>query len=214
MSDTRAIYILGAGGHGRVLLDLLKRQGARIAALVDPKVSEFPKAEVMGVPVLPDLPNVYAKEVYLVNGLGSISAAGLSRRSTMAQSYLDQGFSFLSVVDPTASLASQVQLGDGAQILMGACVQTGVNIGKGSIVNTRSSIDHDVVMGEYCHIAPGVTISGSVRIGDQVHIGTGATVIQGVNIGSGAEIAAGSVVIADVPAKARVKGVPAKAWEN
>ena len=69
---------------------------------------------------------------------------------------------------------------------------------------TGSQIDHGVIIGDHCHIAPGVTISGEVKIGDNVHIGTGAKVIQRLTIGAGSVIAAGTTVYKDVPSGVKV----------
>jgi UDP-perosamine 4-acetyltransferase len=101
-------------------------------------------------------------------------------------------------------------LGEGVQIMAGTVVQPGSKIGDNTILNTRSSVDHDCEIGAHVHIAPGVTLSGGVRVHDDAHIGAGAVLIQGVEVGASSLVAAGSVVIHAVPANTRVAGMPAR----
>ena len=79
-----------------------------------------------------------------------------------------------------------------------------------AIVNTGARVDHDCVLGEACHIAPGATLGGSVRVGAQSLVGIGATVRQGIAIGDRVLIAGGAMVIHDVPDGERWAGVPAQ----
>jgi serine acetyltransferase len=49
-----------------------------------------------------------------------------------------------------------------------------------------------------------------VTVGEEAHVGIGAVAIERIGIGAGALVAAGAVVVRDVPAGARVAGVPAR----
>jgi sugar O-acyltransferase (sialic acid O-acetyltransferase NeuD family) len=126
------------------------------------------------------------------------------------EKFKGKGFTFATIVHPSAVVASDVALGEGAQIMAGAIIQPGSRIGMNTIVNTKASVDHDCLIGDHVHLSPGVTLSGDVRIYNGVHIGTGATVIQGITIGANSLVGAGSVVIADVPSEIRVLGAPAR----
>lgn len=90
--------------------------------------------------------------------------------------------------------------------MLGARARTG----EGCIVNTGATVDHDCVLGDFVHVAPGVNLAGTVTVGDNVMIGIGASVVPGITIVAGATVGAGAVVIRDVPAGATVVGVPAR----
>ncbi len=204
------VIILGAGGHAKVLIEALLKSGNLIAGIVDPD-PKLAGVEILGVPVLggDDVVNEFPpSEIQLVNGLGSV---GLPfKRQQIFERFKGMGYKFATVVHPSAVVASDVELGEGAQVMAGAVIQPGCCIGINCIINTRASVDHDCIIGDHVHIAPGVTMSGIIKIGSDSHIGTGATLIQGISIGIGCLIAAGAVVIKDIADGAMVRGVPAR----
>lgn len=204
------VMVLGAGGHAKVLIEALLASSAVIAGVVDPDLA-LRGTTILGVPVLgdDDVVNEFpSSEILLVNGLGSV---GLPvKRQQVFERFRGRGYNFAAVLHPSAIVASDVDLGEGAQIMAGAVIQPGSRIGINSIINTRASIDHDCIIGDHVHIAPGVTLSGGISVGACSHVGTGATVIQGISIGNGGLVAAGSVVTKDIVEGAKVRGVPAR----
>lgn len=204
------VIILGGGGHAKVLIDALLASSVVIAGVVDPD-PVLAGTKILGVPVLggDKVVNEYPpSKIQLVNGLGSVGLP--ANRQRLFERFKEMGYDFATVVHPSAVIASDVVLGEGAQIMAGAVIQPGSLIGINSVINTRASVDHDCIIGDNVHIAPGVTISGGVKIASGSHIGTGATVIQGISIGSNAVIGGGAVVVCDIPADVTAFGVPAK----
>jgi sugar O-acyltransferase (sialic acid O-acetyltransferase NeuD family) len=204
------LLIIGAGGHAKVVLSALKRAGEQVAGLIDANAA-LHGASVLGVPVLGGDDEVLRRppaEVRLVNGIGSTGRP--LKRKEVFERFKNKGYAFVAVVDPTAILAEEVELAEGAQVLAGAVLQPGARIGMNSIVNTRASVDHDAKVGAHVHIAPGAVLSGSVVVGDLAHIGTGAALKQGIRIGTGAVVGIGAAVTRDITADSTVAGVPAR----
>lgn len=198
LSD-RPLVLLGAGGHGRVVAELAMACGGKLLGVCDPALARQGVTVWHGIPVLGGdeyLDAVNPEDVWLLNGLGMVPGDGVRR--SVCQRQRKSGFRFPALVHPAAWVASSAALESGAQVMAGAIVQAGVTIGCGSVVNTCSSVDHDSVIGQHCHIAPGVTICGDVTVGDRVFVGAGATVIQGVAIESGAFVRAGALITRDV----------------
>jgi sugar O-acyltransferase (sialic acid O-acetyltransferase NeuD family) len=205
---TSRVVILGAGGHARVVLALLRATGATVAGCVAPDRpdSRWPR-EIAWLGNDDSLRSLGTKDVLLANGIGSIDDCGPRRKAfEVARS---AGFHFLTVCHPRATVEADVSLGEGAQVMAGAILQTGVRIGANAIINTGAIVDHDSLIGDHAHVAPGSRLSGGVTIGSAAHIGTGTIVIQGITIGNGAVVGAGAVVLADVADDSRVAGVPA-----
>ncbi|WP_395022105.1 acetyltransferase [Dongia sp.] len=205
---TKPVVILGGGGHARVVIDALRCAGHVIAGVIDPK-PEVAQTLPQGVAWLgKDLSQAKPGEVQLAIGVGSLDVGAKNPRPRLFQEAKAGGFQILSFRHPSAIVAGDVSLGEGAQIMAGAILQPGLRTGVNCIVNTGAKLDHDCRIGDHVHLAPGVVLSGTVEVGDGAHLGTGAIVIQNIKIGAEAMIAAGAVVTRDVPAQARVAPGP------
>lgn len=210
MTPSRPTIVLGAGGHGRVLIDALRRAGVEILGCTN-RTGTAPPNLPAEVAFLGDDEAVLSQapdQVLLVNGLGSVEVN--TRRKDLFARLKARGYAFATVVHPSATIARDVLLGEGTQVMAGAVLQTGCRVGDNTIVNTRASLDHDCCIGAHVHIAPGATLSGAVSVGELAHIGLGANIVQGLSIGAASLVAAGATVIAAVPDEARVAGVPAR----
>lgn len=140
-------------------------------------------------------------EIDLLNGVGNLASrtgSGLMTRSDVFTRYRARGFTFLPLISPAATVMTHVTVREGAQVMAGAVIQPGSTIGQNSIINTRTSVDHDCSIGAHVHVAPGAVLCGDVTVGAHSHIGAGAIITQGVRIGSGVVIGAGAVVTGDV----------------
>lgn len=204
------VLIVGGGGHAKVLIEALHLRSVTILGILDADPALVGQ-KILGIPVIggDEKATEYPfNDVRLVNGMGSVDVP--DKRIGLFEKFKNQGFSFATVIHPSAVIASDVKLGEGTQIMAGAVIQPGSRIGRNVIINTRASIDHDCQIGDHVHVAPGATLSGGVSVGSKTHIGTGATVIQGIRIGSGSIVGAGALVLKNVPDSVTITGVPSR----
>jgi len=207
---TTEILIWGAGGHALVVADAVRcARKFTIAGFLDEMRPERSGEAWAGATILGGL-NVLSTfagrgAFALVPGVGDTSA-----RLRMIETASSSGFLLATVVHPAAVIASDVVLGAGTVALAGAIVNPSTTVGRAVILNTASSVDHDCVIEDAVHIAPGTHLGGRVRVGRGAWIGIGAIVRDGVTIGENAVVGAGAVVIQDVPAGDVVVGNPAR----
>ena len=214
MSNRRPVLVLGAGGHAKVVIDALQAMNIEILGAVDADPA-IHGTRVLGVPVLGGdglVMNHAPDTVALVNGVGSTEPS--TRRKDLYRRFAEAGYAFASVVHPSAVIGGEVEIADGVQVMAGVVIQPGCRIGANAILNTRSSVDHDCIIGPHVHIAPGAVLGGGITIGDSSHIGAGSSVIQNVHIGTNALVASGATVITDIPDGGRVAGVPARSLSD
>lgn len=189
------IVLVGGGGHAKVVIDAIRKSGDfDIYGIVDPSLDAGER--VLGIKVigkdsvLPRLFKEGVKNAFI--GVGSIGDCGIRKR---IYGQLEKiGFELPVIVHQRATIAEDVTIGEGTFVAAGAVINAGTILGRNAIINTSSSVDHDCVIGDFVHIAPGATLSGGIRVGDETHIGTGAKIIQSLNIGRNCLIGAGVTV--------------------
>ncbi len=203
--DEGPVWVYGAGGHGKVVLDALDASGRTVAGFLDddPALAggEFMGLQVRSGSRLGDLDPPGVVVVALGDG-------GVRERVTAR--VREAGVPIVSAVHPSAVLGRGVKLGPGCMILAQAAVNPDTRLGRGVIVNTGATVDHDCIIGDFAHIAPGVRLAGEVRVGDRTLIGVGASVLPRVAIGADATVGGGSAVIRDVADRTTVVGNPAR----
>lgn len=196
---TRPFVLLGAGGHARVLAALARAAGYSVLGVCDPVLAANGVAKWEELDVLGDdhaLERLAPGRVALMLGVGKLPTGKL--RGQLYTLWRARGYFFPPLIHPAAWVAPDVKLSDGVQIMAGAMIQPGCEIGENSIVNTRVGVDHDCRIGCGVHLAPGSTLCGSVIVEDAAFVGAGATVMQGVHVGENAVIGAGVTLVRDL----------------
>lgn len=178
------IIILGGGGHAKMCIDILRlRNEYQIIGIVDSQKSIG--TVVSGVKVIGDdtiLEKLWNDGVSCaVNGIGSVSNPLV--RKILYSKLKDIGFYLPNLVHPSAVIEPSVKIGEGNQVMMGACVGSDVVIGDNCIVNSGSIISHDAILESNSHVAPGAVLAGSVIVGETAVVGMGVNVYMGVSIG-------------------------------
>jgi sugar O-acyltransferase (sialic acid O-acetyltransferase NeuD family) len=207
------VVIIGAGGHGRVVLDILRLSGRHeLKGFIDADMSRAGSV-VGGLSVLGGI-NMLDK-LRRQDVRGAIVAIGDGRvRRSYAQVVVQHGLELISAIHPSAVVASDVQLGSNVVIAAGAVVGTESVIGDSVIINTGAVVDHECRIHEAVHICPGVLLAGRVEVEEGAFVGMGAKILPCRRIGAEATVGAGAVVLEDVPSGATVVGVPARIIRN
>lgn len=207
--EAREIVIIGAGGFGREVADLMR--GNEFAALAgfiddDPPVELIERRGEQYLGSLEGLDRYRGREYLIGIGNGEVRQE-IAKRADAA------GLAAGNLQHYTATIGEDNRIGEGFVACAHVSVTTNVEIGRHVHLNLNSTVGHDTTIGDFVTVNPGVNISGNVTVGRGTMIGTGASVIQGVTIGRDVLVGAGAVVTRDVPDGVTAVGVPAR-WKG
>ena len=201
------ILVFGAGGHSRVIQEIIMQHGKYeieaivVSAIFDPSDKKWP------APL--------------------IAESDLKKKTTATQAVLALGnnelrerihkdimkvrdFTFPSLVHPSAVVSPEAKLESGAIVMAGCIIQHSARIGEHSFINTGATVDHDCQIGRFASIGPGSHLAGNVKVGDLAMIGLGTSVIENIEIGDRAVVGAGSVVVKSIPPFVTAYGNPCR----
>ena len=199
------LIIIGASGHGKVVADIaIKMNKWQSIAFLDD--DESIKTS-MGLEVIgkTDDAFTYKDEAYFFVAIGNNAV-----REKVQEKLVDEGLNVVGLIHPSAVIGTDVEIGIGSVVMAGVVINSSTKIGKGCIINTSSSLDHDNVIDAYVHISPGVNMAGTVKVGNGSWIGIGSVISNNVNICSGCKVGAGAVIVKDITEPGTYVGVPVR----
>lgn len=202
---TNGIIIVGAGGQGAIVADILLQRRSRVLGFVD-DTPALQGTTVMGLLVLGPVSVLrdFAHDAIIV------AVGDNGHRRALTQRLVAEGERLATAIHPFSSIAPSATIGEGSMISAGALVLPRVRIGRGVLLNTKSSVDHDSVVGDFAHVSAGATVGAKTSIGEETLIAISATVISAVTVGRRVVVAAGAVVVKNVGDDVRMFGVPAR----
>ena len=197
--------IIGAGGHGVVVADILKKRRYQILGFLDDGIESG--TQIFGSTILGKISDcINYPEATFIIGIGHNET-----RKAIAEKY---SINFGTAIHPTATIGGECQIQRGTVIMAGAIVNPRTKIGMHCIINTNAGIDHDNQINNYTHISPNVTTGGDVIIGECSHVGIGSTIKNGIKICPNTTIGAGAVVVKDIEIAGTYIGIPATILRN
>jgi acetyltransferase EpsM len=202
----RKLVLWGAGGHGKVVLDIAIAMDAFSGiAFIDDDPARA-GGEFCGCPVFPTLAEAgRADRGAIVVAIGSNQI-----RARCAALALDRGWELATLIHPSAIVSPSARLGAGTVIMPHAVINAGAEIGSNCIINTAAVVEHDCRIGDHVHLSPGVLLGGAVTVEPLVHMGLGSIALPGSVIEACAVVGAGAVVLRAVSRGETVVGVPAR----
>ncbi|TSJ44620.1 acetyltransferase [Mucilaginibacter corticis] len=194
------MYLYGASGHAKVIIELFEKQQRIVSGLIDvnPAITKL-----FDYPVY----SSFQESFFMDDTEVVISIGNNGIRKKIAS---ELHVKYTTAVHPSANISTRIFVGEGTVVMAGVSINSEVTIGRHVILNTNCSIDHDCVIGDFVHVSPNAAIAGNVNVGEGTHVGIGACIIPGVKVGNWVTIGAGAVIINDVPDYAIVVGNPGK----
>lgn len=198
----RPVAVVGYSGHSYVIIDILLNAGRMVTAYCDSdKKDKNPyQLEYLG------------KENEVLDALRGfdyfIGVGHNGIRRKIFQQLVEHLGRPINAIHPSSVISASVELKNGIMISANATINPLVSLGHGVICNTSCSIDHECVIEDFAHVAPGAVLCGNVTVGAGSFVGANAVIRQGVRVGKNVTIGAGTVVIRDIPDNTMVVGNP------
>jgi acetyltransferase EpsM len=204
-----SLLVLGTRTLAVEIADLAAESGFEVAGFVENLDRERCAEPLEGLPVH------WVDDVAAL-GTAHLAVAGLatSRRSVFVDQVAALGLRFATVVHPSARVSPTASLGEGAIISAGVIVAARTTVGRHVLLNRGVLVGHHTTIGDYATIQPGANVAGACSVGSTAFVGMGAVVLDHLTVGEGAIVGAGAVVTKDVPAAAKVLGMPARVVEE
>lgn len=200
---SKEVVIIGAGGHGKVIADIILKAGDKIKGFLD---DSYPvKQYFIGYPILGK--TSACKEIKDVAFVIAIGNSHIREKIVKEVGELE----WYTAIHPTAVVSSlDVSVGEGTVVMANAVINPGTHIGKHCIINSGAIVEHDNQISDYVHVSVGAKLAGTVSLGDRTWIGIGAVISNNISICEECMIGAGAVVVKDIERPGIYTGIPAK----
>lgn len=155
MAAEKNVLILGRGGFGTELAELLTGTGLyqKVYFLDDGAPDCAGRLDDLERPALRALcPDAFA------------AVGNNALRLDLLRRLREAGYNLPVFVHPRAFVCPSAQLGEGTVVLPLCWVGARTVAGMGCILNAGASIDHDVVLGDGFHAAPGAIIKAGAKL--------------------------------------------------
>lgn len=201
MKMSRKLVIIGASGHGKVLLDIALKDGYEVVGFLDDNEKAQP---VLGYPVLGRTADLvkYQADCSFVIAIGANHI-----RERIASQY---EVTWATLIHPAAVIGMDVEIGEGTVVMANAVINPSARIGKHCIINTGAVVEHDNQLEDYVHLSPKAVLAGTVAVGRRSQIGAGACVRNNLTITADVLVGAGAAVVKDIDEAGIYTGVPAR----
>lgn len=198
----KQVIILGYSGHSYVVIEAIQKSGCLIKGYVETAPKTYNPYQL----------NYLGDDTWLNNQPTQNIFVGIGNNAIRRKLFekLASHHTIVNAIHPNSVISKTAQLNKGILIAAGAVINPLVKIGDGVICNTQCSIDHECIIDDFAHIAPGVVLCGNVKVGENSYVGARAVVKENVSIGKNVMIGAGAVVLKNLPDNVLAFGNPCK----
>lgn len=188
LDEEPRVAIVGAGGYGRIALDVLIAAGFEswILGFYDDAHKALVE-KIRGFPILGDIEML--KSMLSVETVQVIVAiTDNADRLRIANSIRGLGGQFTIALHPMAYVSEEAVLGDGCVVAAGAVVHPNSTLGSHCYIGPHSLVDRDVEIGAGAWVSAGAVLGTGCRIGARGLLGQNSSVGRKAVVGDDVEV--------------------------
>lgn len=206
--NKKNLILLGGGGHCKSVIDVAESAGYNILGVLD--VLENVGKSVLNYKVLgtdDDIPLYVDKAEFMIT-VGQIMTPTI--RKNIADKVEVAKGRLATIIAPDAYVSQYAEVDEGSIIMHRAFLNAEAKVGKNVIINTFTNIEHEVEIGDFCHLSIGVMVCGNVKVGNDVFVGSQSVINQGIKIVDGSVIGSLTCVNRNISENGIYAGNPAR----
>ena len=184
----KKVVIIGAGGHGKAIADIIEKSGDIVYGFLDDNLEE----NILNYKIIGKIES--CEELYKSNiDLEFIIAIGNNaKRKEICEKYK---LKYYTAIHPKANISNiDVKIQEGTVIMANVCINSSAIVGKQIIINTGTIIEHDCIIEDFAHISYGCIIGANTKIRENAYLGLGSIVNIGKEINKNEVIECGSII--------------------
>lgn len=203
----KSILIIGAGGLGKEVIDLIKDIGGYdIIGFLDDD-GEKKGTIINHIPVVDTIDNL---DQYKSVDNVVIAIANPAIKKKIYEYSKDMGFQYPNLVHPTVIMGSSVKMGKGNIIGAYSMLSTEAMLHDFVTINPQCGIGHESEIHSFTTLYWNVNIGGNTSILESCELGSKSCVIQGLHVANNVVLGAGAVVAKDIHDSGTYVGVPVR----
>jgi sugar O-acyltransferase (sialic acid O-acetyltransferase NeuD family) len=190
LDEELRVVVVGAGGYGRVTLDVLLAGGFgdRVLGFYDDAHAVIPE-RVRGYPVLGDVEML--KSMLSIEPVHVIVAiTDNTARLRVANSLRALGGQFFTAIHPLAYVSSVATIEGGCVVAPGVAVHPDSAVGSHCFLGSQSVVDRDAEVGAGSWISAGAVVGSGARVGARAVLGPNSSIGRKASVGADAEVGA------------------------
>lgn len=208
------VIILGAGGMGRETFEVFEdaykdNPNYRVKGFLSDVLDILD-----GFESYPPLLGTIKDYEVQPNDRFILAIGDVAGRRRVAESILERGGEFITLIHPTAKVFRTAKIGYGVIIFPMAYVGADTKIGDFCYINAHALAGHDSVLGNFSEQAPYSILGGGTQTGEECFLCMHAVAGPKVKLGNRVIISQGSATTENVDDDSFVIGVPARNYKR
>lgn len=179
MKKDKELVIIGAGGHGRAVAELIELSNDyNLIGFLDDNLST--SDYVWDYPVLGTLNDIGKFDKQRISFF--VAIGNNTYREQIQLSLEESGYTIATVIHPFTYISPRAKIKAGCAIMPGVVISNQAVLEKGVLVNCNAVIDHDARLESFAHLGVGANMAGNTTLRNKAYLTAGSSLTYGKEV--------------------------------